>query len=140
MTAQTKLALGAATIVGTMAYVAYLAASTNWQYYVRVEECVAQADQWRGKRLRVSGRVSVGSLRVPVNRRGATFILEENGQALPVTYVGLVPDNLAEGKEVLVEGKLPPEGSFQAETLITRCASKYVAEEGASPPTGSSAP
>jgi len=37
----------------------------------------------------------------------------------------VVPDNFAEDREVVVEGHLGTSGVFQADTLLTRCESKY---------------
>ena len=51
MSANAKLTLCAAVIAATLAYLAYLGASSSWQYYVLVDECVAQADELHGKRL-----------------------------------------------------------------------------------------
>ena len=40
-------------------------------------------------------------------------------------YTGVEPDNFVEDREVVVEGRLEPTGVFQADTLMTRCESKY---------------
>jgi cytochrome c-type biogenesis protein CcmE len=45
-----------------------------------------------------------------------------------VRYQGLTPDNFEEDREVVVEGRLGPAGVFQADTLMTRCESKYQAK------------
>ena len=59
-----------------------------------------------------------------VGQKGAR--LAEMAQAeLPVRYEGVVPDNFTEEREVVVEGRLAPAGVFQADTLMTRCESKY---------------
>jgi cytochrome c-type biogenesis protein CcmE len=115
---------------------AYLGASSSWQYYVLVDECVVHADQLRGKRLRVSGRVAVGTLNPAPDRRGATFVLEGEAHRVSVCYPGALPDNLAEGRDVVVEGALKDDGHLQGETIITRCASKYAPAEPARPPAG----
>jgi cytochrome c-type biogenesis protein CcmE len=45
-----------------------------------------------------------------------------------VTYRGTVPDNFAEGREVVVEGRPDETGTFSADLLLTRCESKYKAK------------
>ena len=39
-----------------------------------------------------------------------------------------IPDTFKAGAEVIVEGGLRPDGSFQAKTLMTKCPSKYQKE------------
>jgi cytochrome c-type biogenesis protein CcmE len=126
---RTKLLLCGAVIIASIAYAVYLGASTSWQYYLQVDECLGQADQFRGKRLRVSGRVGTGSLKASPELREANFVLEGNAHHLPVYYRGSIPDNLAEGRDVVVEGALAGDGRFQCDTLVTRCASKYAPKE-----------
>ena len=101
--------------------------SSSWQYYLLVDECRAQSDDLRGKRLRVSGRVAGGSLNITTNRRKAAFLLDGKTHQIRVSSSGPLPDNLTEGMEVVVEGKLLADGHLQADRVITRCASKYAA-------------
>lgn len=130
MNVKAKLALGTAVITAAVGYVVYLGASSSWQYYLLVDECVAQADQMSGKHLRVSGSIAAGSLTIPTHRRWASFLLEGKEHRLAVSCPGPLPDNLAEGVEVVVEGALAGDGSLQGHKVITRCASKYAPAEG----------
>jgi cytochrome c-type biogenesis protein CcmE len=68
-------------------------------------------------------------LRASPEHREATFVLEGAQHKLSVCYRGSVPDTLAEGRDVVVEGALSSDGHFQCETLITRCASKYAPKD-----------
>src|SRR5690348_4429675 len=106
MGVRTKLLLCGAVIAASIAYAVYLGASSGWQYYLQVDECLGQADQFRGKRLRVSGRVAAGSLKACPELREASFVLEGTDHQLAVCYRGSIPDNLAEGRDVVVEGAL----------------------------------
>jgi cytochrome c-type biogenesis protein CcmE len=124
-----KLLVCGVVIAASLAYAVYLGASSSWQYYLQVDECFSQADQFRGKRLRLSGRVAAGSLKASPEHREATFVLEGNVHKLPVCYRGSIPDNLAEGRDVVVEGTFVGDDQFQCETLITRCASKYAPKD-----------
>jgi cytochrome c-type biogenesis protein CcmE len=124
-----KLLLCGIVITTSLGYAVYLGASSSWQYYLQVDECLDQVDQFRGKRLRLSGRVAAGSLKASPEYREATFVLEGNEHKLPVRYRGSIPNNLAENRDVVVEGVLAGDGHFQCETLITRCASKYTPKD-----------
>lgn len=123
-----NLIVGCGMLLGGIAYVAYLGAFGSWQYYVLVDECVAAGPTFQGKRLRVSGKVQSGTLHVAPERRAAHFVLQGATHQLPVACAGLLPDNLAEGIDVVVEGTLQPDGRLAGQRVLTRCASKYAAE------------
>jgi len=137
MRVSTKLVLGAAVMAAAIGYVAYLGAAGSWQYYLLVDECASHPDQWHGRRLRVNGRLMAGSLDISADRRAASFMLAGSSHHLPVNYRGGLPDNLSEGKDIVAEGVLRPDGRLEATTVITRCASKYAAAgktESSTPP------
>jgi cytochrome c-type biogenesis protein CcmE len=104
----------------------YRGAATSWQYYLLVDECVRDAESLQGQRLRVSGRVAAGSLAMADDRSKASFILSGPGHTLRVTCAGPLPDNLAEGMDVVVEGRLQSTDCLHGDKIVTRCASKYV--------------
>jgi len=127
MPVRAKLILGALVLLGTTAYVAYLGASSSWQYYLTVDECAADVGKFAGRRVRVSGSVARGSLELGKDRKSATFALEGDVSRMTANCTGALPlpDNLAEGITVVVEGSVTDHGSLQAEKVLTRCASKY---------------
>jgi cytochrome c-type biogenesis protein CcmE len=131
-TPERRLALAAAAIAATTGALALAGGLASWQYYLTVAECRAGGPALVGKRLRVSGTVAAGSLAIEPGRRAATFRLEDPAGGLPVRSEGTtLPDNLAEGVPVVVEGRLDPSGaSFRAEQVLTRCASKYESAAG----------
>jgi cytochrome c-type biogenesis protein CcmE len=61
----------------------------------------------------------------------ATFGLEASGCRLPVCYRGTIPDLFKAGVDVVVEGKMNATGTFEADVLLTKCASKYDAKHQA---------
>lgn len=129
MSPQSKLIVGAAIVASATAYLAWLGAATSWQYYVLVDECAGSPEVFVGQRLRVSGRVAPASLEVGTDRNSATFALLGDTSTLQVSCRGIVPDNLAEDMEVVVEGTLRDPECLQGDKVITRCASKYQAEQ-----------
>jgi cytochrome c-type biogenesis protein CcmE len=129
MSIHTKLAVGALVMAGATAYLAYLGASTSWRYYVLVDECIQDHDKFVGQRLRVSGRVETDSLNVRRDRTLATFVLCGESSNVQVSCKGPLPDNLAEDMDVVVEGTLEQDGLLRGEKVLTRCASKYQADE-----------
>jgi cytochrome c-type biogenesis protein CcmE len=119
-----RLLLGAIFVAIAIGYLAYLGATSSWQYYLSVDETVADAPGLIGKRVRVSGRVGVGTLKVGESRREATFKLTGEMHSLNANCRCAMPDNLAEEIDVVVEGVLQADG-IHGHKVITRCASKY---------------
>jgi len=128
MTARTKIAVAGALVAGVTGYMAYLGASASWQYYLTVDECVADASSLPGQQVRVSGKVARGSLRISPDAKHAEFSLLGASETLPVAYSGPLPDGLAEEIDVVVEGRLDDAGTLQGVKVLTRCASKYSAK------------
>jgi cytochrome c-type biogenesis protein CcmE len=51
---------------------------------------------------------------------------DNRSQIILVDYKGVVPDTFKPGVEVIVEGRmLPSQGVFNANSLLTKCPSKY---------------
>ena len=45
-------------------------------------------------------------------------------------YHGIVPDTFVDNADVVVEGRLAGDGTFEAHTLLAKCPSKYEAADG----------
>ncbi|MCA9217312.1 MAG: cytochrome c maturation protein CcmE [Planctomycetales bacterium] len=128
MAAGTRLAIGTAIVLTVTAYMAYVGASSSWQYYLTVDECLTLQSDFPTRSIRISGDVLPGSLLIAANRIGAKFELKGTHDNLPVSFEGRVPDNFAEGQQVVVEGCLQSPLAFHADTVLTRCSSKYTTE------------
>ena len=128
MTARTKIVIAGALAAAVTGYMAYLGASASWQYYLTVDECVADASSLPGHQIRVSGKVARGSLRIAPDAKHAEFSLRGASETLPVACSGPLPDGLAEEIDVVVEGRLDDSGTLQGVKVLTRCASKYSAK------------
>jgi cytochrome c-type biogenesis protein CcmE len=48
---------------------------------------------------------------------------------IPVRYVGILPDLFREGQGVVAEGRLQPDGSFQASSVLAKHDEKYMPPE-----------
>ena len=77
------------------------------------------------ERVRIGGIVADGSITLSsTNKLEVAFTLKEGDSFLPVEFIGTRPDLFKNGAEVIVEG-LYQEGSFHADILQTKCASRY---------------
>jgi cytochrome c-type biogenesis protein CcmE len=86
--------------------------------------------QYRDQRVLLRGKVGPDKLAIDAQGRKADFHLlgEDKSHDLPVSYRGAIPDLFKAGADVVVEGKLGPDGVFQADKVFTKCASKYDAK------------
>jgi cytochrome c-type biogenesis protein CcmE len=140
MTTGRKLALVSVLVACAIIYLAYLGAAESWRYYLTVDECLKDASLQPVNHLRVNGKVADGSLQIAADRRQAAFTLRGSHESLAVTYVGPIPDNLAENMEVVVEGRLENQAKFHADKVLTRCASKYQSQNTSTSPASSPKP
>jgi cytochrome c-type biogenesis protein CcmE len=122
-----KLVVGIAVIGGGTGYFMVQAMQSSWAYYYSVDDFSA-AGAAREHSFRLAGRVKPGSVVRDMERLTLRFTLAGAKAELPVQYKGVTPDNFVEDKEVVVEGRLTGTGVFQADTLMTRCESKYQAK------------
>ena len=99
-------------------------AAATWSY--DVSQLLEQGSSIYGENVRVNGQVVPGS----VNQEGLilrfTITDVKIEASLPVVYQGVVPDTFKVGNEVVVEGQLNSDGTFQGHTLMVKCASRYV--------------
>ena len=124
----TKLVIGIIVIGGGIGYFMYQAMQSSWSYYYSVDEFAGGSDAVKNSSLRLAGKVKPGTVSKDMQQMQLSFVLAGTANELPVTYTGVVPDNFAEGIEVVVEGRLEPSGTFNAQMLMTRCESKYRAK------------
>ncbi len=123
-----KTLIGVFVIGGGVGYFMFQAMQSSWAYYYSVDDFVASSNAARSNSLRIAGRVEEDSVVRDVEKMLLTFALAGSKSQVPVHYKGSVPDNFAEGKEVVVEGRMDAAGVFQANTLLTKCESKYKTE------------
>jgi cytochrome c-type biogenesis protein CcmE len=123
-----KLAVGIIVIGGGISYFMYQAIGSSWTYYYSVDDFSTAGAAAREYSFRLAGRVQAGSIVRDLENATLRFTLAGAQAQLPVQYQGVTPDNFAEDREIVVEGRLAPTGVFQADTLMTRCESKYQAK------------
>jgi cytochrome c-type biogenesis protein CcmE len=123
-----KALVGVIVIGGGLGYFMYQAMQSSWASYYSVDEFAADSSVVENQSLRVAGRVKRGSVARDLQKMNLTFTLTGLKAEIPVHYGGSVPDNFAEDREVVVEGRLDAAGVFRADLLMTRCESKYRAK------------
>ena len=123
-----KTIVGVVVIGGALGCFIYYAMRSSWSYYCSVDDFSARVSEAGRYSFRVAGKVKPGSADKDLQNMTLTFTLAGSESELPVRYRGAVPENFAEGRDVVVEGRLSPDGVFLADKLMTRCESKYRAK------------
>ncbi len=132
-TKKLKFVIGTVVILGAVLTLAITGMEESKAYYQTVPELKAMGVKAEGRRVRVAGDVVVGS--IERHEEGVvTFVIDYEGETLPVRYVGRgpLPDTLVDRAQAVAEGTLEPDGTFEATLVQAKCASKYEAayEEG----------
>tara|TARA_B100000029_G_scaffold158952_1_gene154639 strand:- start:83 stop:505 length:423 start_codon:yes stop_codon:yes gene_type:complete len=99
------------------------------EYYMHVDEVMANPDEWYGKKLQVHGWVVEGSRMRKPNTLEYRFQVESNGQVINAEYTGIVPDTFQDGSEVVISGQLSQHGFVvKPNGVMAKCPSKYETE------------
>jgi cytochrome c-type biogenesis protein CcmE len=122
-----QFAIGIVIILTTIGWLAYSGIQESKTYYVTVSELLA-APETAHRRFRVAGDVATGSIQRSAGR--VEFQLVQGAQLLPIVYTGTdpLPDTLRDGAQAVADGRYD-NGTFHAEAVQAKCASKYEAME-----------
>ena len=136
-----RLAIAVGLVAIALGWLVFAGTRSNLVYYYEVDE-LAAADQRNEGPIRISGDVVAGSIQRDPASHSLHFAISDVGApagapTVPVVYSGTVPDIFRPGIQVVIEGRLDPHGTFQAETLLAKCPSKYqeAGDLGAPEPT-----
>ncbi len=125
-----KLIVAAVVVGAAVTFLASASVKSGWVYYLEVDKYLAES-QYRTQRVRLHGKVAEEGFAVSSSALTANFNLLGKTNKVTVAYKGVIPDMFQAGRDVVVEGKLNDAGAFQADVLLTKCASKY--EAGGAP-------
>jgi cytochrome c-type biogenesis protein CcmE len=137
--------IGGALIALAIGYLIFSSIRTTSEYYLTVSEVAARQTELGGQSIRVAGRVKPGNIAWDPNSLTLKFeiapIPDVDASGAPVKPVSVVasdpvsfrviaagepkPDMFAPGRDVIVEGKLTPDGAIAATQVMTSCPSKY---------------
>ena len=123
-----KVVVGIVVIGGGMSYFMYQSMQSSWSYYYSVDEFATNNDEIANTSFRLAGNVKPGSIKRDAEKMQLSFILAGKESELSVNYSKVVPDNFTDDIEVVIEGRLDTSGTFQANSLMTKCESKYEAK------------
>jgi cytochrome c-type biogenesis protein CcmE len=108
------------------------------EYFKHVDEVMTNRQAWEGKPLQLHGYVVPGSIMVRSNTLEYKFKVQNNparsleaGNVVEASYKGVVPDTFKDEAEVVLKGRLTPDG-FHTDPngVVAKCPSKYEAKAG----------
>jgi cytochrome c-type biogenesis protein CcmE len=140
MRARTKFIIGGLLILGSVGYLMASGIKDTGVYYLTPTELAAKvaADHsFYNVGVKMGARVVKGSITRDVATQTITFRATDGVHTYPIVYHGLAPDTFTDDVDVVVEGRLQPDGTFRATTLLAKCASRY---EAVPPPTTGTTP
>ncbi|MGB8683559.1 MAG: cytochrome c maturation protein CcmE [Candidatus Binatus sp.] len=135
--------IGGGLIVLAIGYLIFSSIRTTSEYYLTVPEVAARQGELGGQAIRVAGRVKPGNIAwdpdsltlkfeigpIPdIDAAGAPVkpVLASDPVSFRVVAAGEPkPDMFAPGRDVIVEGRLGPDGEIAATQVMTSCPSKY---------------
>jgi cytochrome c-type biogenesis protein CcmE len=92
---------------------------------------IAANEAPRDRAFRIGGLVEEGSLKRDGQSLTVNFVVTDMAQRIPVSYTGMLPDLFKEGKGVVAQGKLGPDGVFRAEQVLAKHDENYMPPEAA---------
>jgi cytochrome c-type biogenesis protein CcmE len=122
------IAVGVLAAVGVAVALVLNAFNSNLVFFYTPSQ-VASHEAPQGRTFRIGGLVQAGSLQ----RDGVTahFVVTDTLQRIAVKYDGVLPDLFKEGKGVVAQGQLGPDGVFVAREVLAKHDENYMPPEAA---------
>ena len=122
------IAVGVLAAVGVGAALVLNAFNSNLVFFYTPTQ-IAAKEAPQGRTFRVGGMVQSGT----VVREGVTvrFLVTDTAKTVPVKYEGVLPDLFKEGKGVVAQGQLGPDGVFTAREVLAKHDENYMPPEAA---------
>jgi cytochrome c-type biogenesis protein CcmE len=125
-----KIATTAVVLVGALSGLLYTTLSEGTEYYKKVDEVMVDPAAWHGKPMNLHGYVVEKSIYAKPDTLEYRFQVQNNGKVIPASYKGVVPDTFKDGSEVVLKGRLGPDGFHVSPNgVMAKCPSKYEASK-----------
>jgi cytochrome c-type biogenesis protein CcmE len=112
-------------VLGIAAALVLNAFQSNLVFFFSPSQVLAN-EAPRGKAFRIGGMVENGSLKRGNDGLAVSFRVTDTAQTIPVVYTGILPDLFKEGKGVVAQGKLGPDGTFIATEVLAKHDENYM--------------
>jgi cytochrome c-type biogenesis protein CcmE len=123
-----QILIGGVIVAAILAGIVYQGVQTTVAFYTPAE-VLAAPESFRDKTIRIMAMVEPQSTRWDADAVRLAFkITEDSRQFIPVEFRGVKPDMYREGQGIVVEGRLDPQGTFQATNLLVKHSEEYKAD------------
>ena len=92
---------------------------------------VAANEAPKDRAFRIGGLVEEGSVVREKDALTVRFKVTDTAKTIPVVFTGILPDLFREGKGVVAQGKLGPDGTFKASEVLAKHDENYMPPEAA---------
>jgi cytochrome c-type biogenesis protein CcmE len=122
------IAGGVVVAVGAIAALVLNAFQSNLVFFYSPSQ-IASHEAPANRTFRLGGLVQEGT----VKRDGVrvSFVVTDTAKTVPVQYEGILPDLFKEGKGVVAQGKIGPDGVFRATEVLAKHDENYMPPEAA---------
>jgi cytochrome c-type biogenesis protein CcmE len=118
--------VGGLSVLGIAAALVLNAFQSNLVFFFTPSQ-VANGEAPKDRAFRIGGLVKAGTLQR--NELTARFVVTDTAKEIPVAYTGILPDLFKEGKGVVAQGKIGPDGSFTASEVLAKHDENYMPPE-----------
>ena len=128
----TRAAVSSVIVLGALALLLSRTMTEGAEYYKHVDEVMASPQQWYGKPMQLHGFVVEESVERVPDTMNYRFQIKNGDAVVSATYTGIVPDTFKGGSEVVLKGRLGPDGfAVQKDGVMAKCPSKYKPNDAA---------
>lgn len=124
------IVVGVLVVVVAIAALVLNALNSNIALFISPTD-VAAGKAPAGKAFRIGGMVKEGSLKREADGVTLRFVVTDTDKDLTVFYKGILPDLFKEGKGVVAQGRLGPDGHFTASEVLAKHDENYMPPEAA---------
>ena len=117
--------VGGLAVLGVAAAFVLNAFQSNLVFFFTPTQ-VAAREAPQGRPFRIGGLVVAGSLARDPDSLTVRFRVTDTARTIPVSYTGLLPDLFKEGKGVVAQGTLGPDGVFRASEVLAKHDENYM--------------
>jgi len=115
-------------VLGVAVALVLSAFQSNLVFFFTPSQVIAK-DAPQGRAFRIGGLVESGSLKRDSDSLTVHFKVTDTAQTIPVVYTGHLPDLFKEGKGVVAQGSLLPDGTFRATEVLAKHDENYMPPE-----------
>jgi cytochrome c-type biogenesis protein CcmE len=87
---------------------------------------VAAKEVPQGRAFRIGGLVEPGSVKRRPDGVTVQFVVTDTAKSVNVEYRGILPDLFREGKGVVTQGRIGPDGTFVASEVLAKHDENYM--------------